>query len=379
MIILFTMRPVTVVFQLPRLVLRSRANHGTVSLLRHELWRVLICGRSVLVWIVGLALVIIWINHMPIISMDYRQAVYKKYITQFEGELTEEKATEIEALYTAFQDIPAKSSALEQKYLNGMISKEEYDQEMGNLVFFNEQQEDFMVFYLQFQRVQHVGEMGYSPVLLDKTSTDYRFDNVTRDLLLAMASTLLLVLVVLPIGIPSKDALRLIRSTPNGRIVLFHSQNLLVLFFTIGILLGKWVPIVWNFWRQYKIADWNAPIQNLENWVTVTANMNIWQFLILWGGWQILAYLIFAQAFYLFTIVSQRATVQAVGSLILTGGALGCGILRVPILNWINPAMAFCAPTDNLLNNWWLYTLVLLFEATILYMTGRHVCQKINT
>lgn len=97
------------------------------------------------------------------------------------------------------------------------------------------------------------------------------------------------------------------------------------------------------------------------------------------GGWQILAYLIFAQAFYLFTIVSQRATVQAVGSLILTGGALGCGILRVPILNWINPAMAFCAPTDNLLNNWWLYTLVLLFEATILYMTGRHVCQKINT
>lgn len=348
---------------------------GNTRLLLQEAWRSLFTGKGILVWLLAILMAASWCRQLPLVSMSYKEAVYKRYITRFAGEVTPEKALEIEAVNTDFKNISQEFSRLQSAYEAGEISKEAYEKEMESQQFFQAQQQDFFLFYHQYQRVSFLSSRGITPVLLDKSSTDYLFDSGQRDSVTFVVMAVLLMLAVLPMGSGGESMLRLVHSTPKGRAALSARRMVLAAVFSVLMAAGRWGPTLWDLRRQYPITFWDAPIQNLEPYMALDISMTVGGLLALWIALQLAAAAVYGEWFLVFTQLSQRPTVNVLSGMLLLAATFGC-LTSLPGLFFLNPAAAFSPLSPQMLAVWPVCLLLLLAEAAGACLTGMVICKK---
>ena len=354
---------------------RPHPERGSTSLLFQEFYRVVFTGRGIFVWLAAAVLIFAWCRELPVISMNYQQAVYKQYITRFAGELTPEKAEEIEAVEEDFQNLSQEFAKLQAAYAAGEISREQYEEETCAWQYFSAQRRDFRAFYTQCLQVRALADRGITPVLLDKTSTAYLFESKKRGALSFAVMVVLLLLAVLPMGGSGENMRRLICSTARGRSALFGRQMGLAAGFSALMAAGRWGPVLWDQQRQYPICCWDAPVQNLEPYMELDIPLTVGSLLALWIGMQLLGAVVYGGWFLIFTQMSGRPTVGALAGLLLIAVTWG-GSALFPQLSFLNPAAVYCPLSPLMLRFWPVCCLALLGEFALALLAGRSLCKK---
>lgn len=322
----------------------------TTSLFWQEIRRILVSGRGGFVWGLAFALVCVWCCQLPTVRLEYDQAVYRYYLHQVEGTLTEEHEAIIEDWNRNFASLPHQVQSLQEKLENGQITADEYKAQTVALEAFSNQQEGFQLVWLQYERVSLLNERGIQPALIDTISEEYLLGNTTRDVISYVGMLLLLLLLVLPISGEDTSLSRLVSATENGRNV-WRLRIAVSALFGMALTFLKWMPVLWDMLRQYPIAEWDADIQNLQMYGNSDTRLTILQFLLFWIFSQLLASIFYSQSFLIFISVLGRASLSVPAGLLLIFLSLAAWRFPAEAAALLNPASAFFSPGTVLLDH----------------------------
>ncbi len=332
----------------------------TTGLFWQESRRMLISSRGILVWVLAVALVLGWCCQLPLVRLDYNQSVYRYYLRQVEGSLTEEQTDTIEAWDRMFDSISLQAQALQEQFENGQITTEEYKAQTVALEALSQQSKGFQLLYSQYERVRLLEAQGLQPALIDTISEEYLLNNPTRDLVSGGGMLLLLVLLVQPVAGEDTALSRLHSTTVNGR-KLWRLRVIIVLVFSFVFVVLKWIPVLWDMMRQYPIASWNAAIQSLQTYMNCTARLTILQLLVFWIAAQILSCAFYTLAFFSITKWLGRPSLSLPANILILFSGLAALLLPTDVLHFINPTGAFLTPGAIILENIPAYLVIQLF------------------
>lgn len=346
----------------------------TAGLSRQETRRILLSSRGILVWGLAVALVLGWCSQLPIIHPDFDLAVYRHYLHQVEGILTTETADTIEGWEQMFASLPLQAQALQEQLESGQITAEEYKAQTVALEALSQQSKGFQLVKSQYDRVCSLQIQGLQPALLDTISEEYLLANHTRDVISGIGMLLLLMLLILPLAGEDTSLSRLLCAAKNGR-KLWRLRIALALVFSLGFVVLKWIPVVWDMQRQYPIAAWDAAIQSMEFYTNCTVRLSILQFLMFWVWAQILSGACYALFFFAVTKRLGRPSLSLPANILISFASMAALLLPTDILDFLNPASAYLAPDAIILEHIPAYFLIqLLLTALALFCAVKVSC-----
>lgn len=196
-----------------------------------------------------------------------RDAIYKNYIADLAGPLTEEKARTVEQEKQRLDNLPERDLEFARQYDAGEIDYNRYQALMFQQELEKVKQEPFDKVYRQYQNLIELRETrGITGSFVDELSAAEIFQNRQRDLLCGIVFLLLLILSVSGV-FPAefkKGAIQVLRSTRRGGLRLYLCK--VALSSTVAVLLAAavYIPQLCNFARFYSPGDWNAPVQSIS-------------------------------------------------------------------------------------------------------------------
>lgn len=186
--------------------------------------------------------------------------VYLSYMEHFAGEVTEEKAQQIEDVIDQRQQLNMKKTALEQEYAAGTLDAQTYRQQMTEL-------RQKTVGSIGFQRFVEAyrGVSEETPILADTTAWDVLFGNGGIDIFPVLG--LLYLVLALTVGNEESGVNRLLFTTPKGKRALIHVQMFTALgtavLFSAAIYGGKLLFAVLFF----DLSGFSLPLRAAEIFV----------------------------------------------------------------------------------------------------------------
>lgn len=262
----------------------SKTRTYSSSLILAECYKTLISSRF---WVLVLAIlcVKVWYSariHEP--SKSYADAVYREYMTELEGELTEDKLAYLADERASITDTLSRQKTMQEAYLNDEISFEEYHDYLSEYNYAYSRDELLRVIedhaaYLRNKEAE-TGVRGW-----------FVYDTGWKKLYQGDADLFLYVsLLLLFVGSFAAEYVsksssggfaQVLRSTKNGRHKTFSAK--LVSSGTIAMMLAiltVTVDIVTVF-RGYEMPAWDAPLCSIETFSAVSGIVTVGQYLCL--------------------------------------------------------------------------------------------------
>ncbi|WP_313129080.1 ABC transporter permease subunit [Anaerocolumna sp.] len=294
---------------------------GSANLLTQEIYKNLLSNKILFLFI--LALIIGFSNlNLKEMYFDSKQILYHYYAMQLEGEITDEKNTWMENEQQRFDNIPNQAQKLAEQMKNHQISKDDYEVESMKLSEFAQQIIGFQPAKKQYEYlVKLEEEQGIRGHFISTISSDYLFNNSARDLLTGLIYSVLLILSLGNIFCCeyNKGMINIIRSTRNGRGRLFFFKSMIAYATSFLLMVILYLPFYITLIYRYKLTDWKAPIQSIQQYGGFNINLNMTQFIIILLTLQLLTAFVMTSIMNLLSQILKKQTLTILcGMIVLT-------------------------------------------------------------
>ncbi|RCX18247.1 hypothetical protein DFR58_1055 [Anaerobacterium chartisolvens] len=251
---------------LNKLSLKRARLSGNTSLFRHEAYKVFIAGKVYLVILIALVISYGNIDFTPLL-MGQDVAVYKSYVDSMAGGITPEKTERIKAERKRFDDIPLEIEKLNISFKNGAITGQELSYKLREITLFAEMRQGFDRLENQYQYLVDLKkDSNINGSFVCELSSDYIFNNKTRDLFNGLLYCILLILCIsniFPMDYRN-GMINILKCTRHGRLKLFAYKSLIGGITALILLIIVYSPYYINLLTKYDIKDWSAPIQSIR-------------------------------------------------------------------------------------------------------------------
>ncbi|MBR6747781.1 MAG: hypothetical protein IKM07_02495, partial [Clostridia bacterium] len=338
----FVDRALAIISRKVRRYTNLRPLKGSASVATHEWRKLLLTGRAV--WILLAALIIavnLW-DTSPLMMGSIDDATYKLYANHWSGDLTEESIREIEAENAYLLSIPDQMKALTMQMRAGLIDEGDYYRAYETLRNYSEQRsKGFDELYTQYARVKAL-RGGIRPAIVDRLSSNFYFDNETRDLLMGL---LLVLLIVLALGraFPldeEKGLSPILRCTAGGRRELTLSKLTASLVCALVLWFLTFLPTMTTLLVKYNLS-FTSDLQNIDLYSDSTLMVSIGVFVVLMETLRLLG-AVTAAVWVLYITKSVKKLSMGI---ILSASVLGLPFLlmflELGFMRWLGLAAAF--------------------------------------
>ncbi len=236
-----------------------------MKLLGYELNKLLLNRKM---WIAVLLLFVVKILLLLYTPGDgtYSQinkSIYRRYMEQYQGELTAEKAEQIEAENTRLNETLALESEMKEKYFAGEIDADTYDAYQTELYDAQAKQPTFEKVY---EKYQYFLAQGDSFPASPQFFYDLDWDKYLKGMFIDIPLLLALLVVIAPAFAMefSSGAFQILLSSRRGRgrtywakvaASLVYAVCVSALFFGADMLLNV---------QRYRLPGWDAPLQSIQ-------------------------------------------------------------------------------------------------------------------
>lgn len=258
--------------------LTSAHSRNTMSLFTTELYKQLICGKYIYVVFAAiiLKLIISGIYYQP--SENYSESLYRDYITQVSGEITEEKLQAIEAEAAYIEASIAGYETAGSDYRNGKISYEDYQKYISRYNYASYYKNACDKLCIRRDYLLTVSDT-YSDVefIYDEGMDRYfntSFDVITVITILFLGSN------IFACEYESGYS-KIMRTLKKGRKNIFKSKFIYAAVSAICLyLIFSFINIGFISY-YYDIDFWNAPVQSMPRFAEIGPDMSIAEYLVL--------------------------------------------------------------------------------------------------
>lgn len=185
--------------------------------------------------------------------------VYKQYVSQFNGKLTDEKFQEIQSIYDEVMNVKGLKNKLKMQFVNGEVTAEQFTLEMEKI---SQSRKNMMAFKYFYNQVEYVRG--------DQTTRDI-IDPRGWDSLLDDSITIFFILIALAMVITPQMTLEyesemdaILLSTSGGRFKTFLIKMGITFILCIFIVVILTIIKLMYLNLMVGLSNWNSPIQSLK-------------------------------------------------------------------------------------------------------------------
>ncbi|MHB8065349.1 MAG: hypothetical protein ACYDG2_22510, partial [Ruminiclostridium sp.] len=266
-----------------RLTVKRTRLFGHTNLFLQEAYKVFVANKVYLIIIIALIIGYNNINFNPLL-MDNDTAVYKTYVDSMTGRVTLEKEELIQMEQKRFDKIPSEIQKLNKTFIDGSITKEDFSIGLNRIKLFSERQTGFERLKTQNQYLLNLKkEKNIDGSFICELSSNYIFNNKTRDLYSGLLYSILLILClsnIFPMDYKN-GMIKILKCTWHGRIKLFAYKCIIGKIIALILMIIVYLPYYINLIIRYDIKDWSAPIQSISIFSSINLNISILGFVIL--------------------------------------------------------------------------------------------------
>jgi len=323
------------------LIHRRKKSSGSVSLFYHEFYKVFFTGKRFLVIIVLLIISYYSFDRSPL-YVERKTSSYLAFINKYEGELTNEKRSLIQEEINYIKNIPNELSKLYTDYVNGNITKEEYQKEFNLLQFELEKNVGFTRFENQFNYLNSL-DHSLKPGIVSEVSSDYYFNNPKRDYIYAIYVVLLVIVCVsciFPIDLQSGME-NIIRCTFFGERKLFYVKTLTATILSTVIFIWINFTKYLNLFGKYKISDLKLPVQSIQKYANIEYKISIIGLIIFVSMLTLIAVVMMTQFIILMALLLKKQSLVIICSSVIFLLPLLLGYAGLDTIKFLSISNAF--------------------------------------
>lgn len=266
------------------LKLKSKISRMTIpsTLFFNEIYKIIIENKAYVVILIAVFISISNININEERSYDNDTIIYKNYINKLSGVLTQGKEKYLEREQQKLYSIGDQKLKNEYLLQKNKITRDEYEKKSLKLEILNKKVEAFDEVYNQYQYLKYIKDTKNINVhFIDKNIKEELF-NLKSELNNGIYLSILLIIILS--NIFSKEyksgAIILIQGSKERK-KLFLYKFIISYIITTILLILVYIPTYINVIDEFGIEFLKAPIQSIEQYMNISANLTIIQFIIL--------------------------------------------------------------------------------------------------
>lgn len=304
---------------------KVQAQNGSTNIFTHELFKNLFYNKSLLFLILSIVIGFNFLNvHELLYSFD--DQVYQSYANSLSGGITEDKKVFIEQQQKKFNHLSDEIQLLSKQLQNGEIDSDTYDIKTLQITDFSKKITGFQYAKGQYEYLLKLqNERNIDGHFISKIRSNFLFSQPSRDILMGLIYTLLLIICIgnLFCCEYSNNMINVIRNTKNGRSKLFFYKSIVAYLTSFILVLILYTPIYITLIVRYRMNDWSAPIQSIQQYFNFNIQLSVIQFII------VVLILQLISAFFMTTTIILLSQILKKQSLTILFGII---ILAVPFI-----------------------------------------------
>ena len=264
--------------------IKTQINKRTIpsTLFLNEVYKLIIENKIYVVLIVALFIGVSNININEDISYDNDTIIYKNYINKLSGPLYLGKEKYIEReqeILFSISDEMAKNSYLLSK---GEITSDEYSKRTLKLEIKEKKSKAFDEVYRQYQYLKMIqNKKNINPHFIDKDIQENIF-NLKSELKRGLYLSILLIIILANVFSKEyKSGTIILIQSSKERNKLFLYKYMISFLIVLVLFVLVYLPTYINVINEFGSKFLEAPIQSIEKYMNVSANLTITQFIIL--------------------------------------------------------------------------------------------------
>ena len=266
------------------LKLKSKISRMTIpsTLFFNEIYKIIIENKAYVVILIAVFISISNINIKEERSYDNNTIIYKNYINKLSGVLTQGKEKYLEREQQKLYSIGDQKLKNEYLLKNNKITRDEYEKKSLKLEILNKKVEAFDEVYNQYQYLKYIKDTKNINVhFIDKNIKEELF-NLKSELNNGIYLSILLIIILSNIFAKEykSGAIILIQGSKERK-KLFLYKFIISYIITAILLILVYMPTYINVIDEFGIEFLKAPIQSIEQYMNISANLTIIQFIIL--------------------------------------------------------------------------------------------------
>ena len=266
------------------LKLKSKISRMTIpsTLFFNEIYKIIIENKAYVVILIAVFISISNININEERSYDNDTIIYKNYINKLSGVLTQGKERYLEREQQKLYSIGDQKLKNEYLLKNNKITRDEYEKKSLKLEILNKKVEAFDEVYNQYQYLKYIKDTKNINVhFIDKNIKEELF-NLKSELNNGIYLSILLIIILSNIFAKEykSGAIILIQGSKERK-KLFLYKFIISYIITTILLILVYIPTYINVIDEFGIEFLKAPIQSMEQYMNISANLTIIQFIIL--------------------------------------------------------------------------------------------------
>lgn len=252
-----------------------------------------------------------------------RGSYYLEYLETLRGELTPQKEEFLREERERIFPVLEAQEEMEEKHLNGQISKAEYAEYIDHLTYAQVHQQDFERIYGDYEYILSCRK--HSPPVpaefVDRYYWEYFFSQNSVDFILIALLVFFIPQIILREN--ASNMLPIIDSSPGGRMKTIHAKMLLAICLSllVSLLLNGAELLVFIF--RFHLDHPTAPLQSLPLFYSCLLPVSLGQYAAVAFLWRVLAAGITAAVIFLLACLCRRNMAAVL---------ISCGLFIVPLV-----------------------------------------------
>ena len=266
------------------LKLKSKISRMTIpsTLFFNEIYKIVIENKAYVVILIAVFISISNININEERSYDNDTIIYKNYINKLSGVLTQGKEQYLEREQQKLYSIGDQKLKNEYLLKKNKITIDEYEKRTMKLDILNKKIDAFDEVYNQYQYLKYIKDKKNINVhFIDKSIKEELF-NLKSELNNGIYLSILLIIILSNIFAKEyKSGAVILIQGSKERNKLFLYKFIISYIITAILFILVYMPTYINVIDEFGIEFLKAPIQSIEQYMNISANLTIIQFMIL--------------------------------------------------------------------------------------------------
>ena len=302
-------------------ILRRTAKNRRMSggLLAHEMFKSGYAAKGYLVFLLALVVGVSGIRFEEF-RFNFEEAAYNEYLSVLSGPLNEENIRRIQQEKTRFDTMPDRSRENWLAYNSGEISIAEYNEREAEIKLLMLKQKAFNRVYEQYNHLMDLKHAkGIDGSFINEISSDYLFNNKTRDLANGLIFTVLLIAALSPL-FPVEyrsGMIAVARAARHGRMKWFAAKHAVGFMYATAMFVMMHAPQYINLVKDYNPIEWNAPVQSIRRFGHVEGDWSVLEFVILLNLLQLFGVMLMAVVLLCLSAALRRTAVAIIADSVL--------------------------------------------------------------
>lgn len=250
-----------------------RSRSKSTVLFAEEGFKIFAQGKVLIMLAVVVCAAVLSVNNYRAPTFDVDELVYRKYLRNMSGELTEDKSEYLEEQRAEFEGMSDMIAEYQAQYEAGEITKATLQERITYI------QQTLGMRMVGFERAENDVEYAQknNTWLTDQIAAEAWFGNTEDDLSCGLIFALIAIICLSPVFSIDygRNVQNILRSTKRGRKPLVLSKLIWSAVIIVVLYICVYVPRHIELVSGYGVPEWNAPIQSIQMFESFGGEMTI--------------------------------------------------------------------------------------------------------